>query len=53
MSKIDKNSIGITAIGMVTSLGHTAALSCAAAHAGLVRSSELDYEILDEEELEI
>lgn len=43
----------ITGIGMVSSLGPDAALSCAAARAGLLRIRELDYMVDNPEEFEM
>ncbi len=44
--------IGITAIGMVSSLGLSAVSACAAARAGLSASSPLEYEVIDQESAE-
>lgn len=44
--------IAVTGVGMVSSIGPDVVTSCAAARAGLIRLSELDLEVVDEETLE-
>ncbi len=52
-SHLPSNTIVITGLGMVSSLGADVISSCAAARAGLTRWQELDVQVTDEETLEM
>jgi len=44
---VDKATIAVTGVGMVSTLGLDVVTSCAAAHAGLIRRNELEFEVFD------
>jgi len=53
MSQHKSDSIVVTGLGMISSIGRDVLTSCASARAGITRLTELDFEVLDEESAEM